>query len=276
MDGTIPGRGLGGGLGEHSPAGAGRGRTFRAAQSPRDAAGRRCVEQYRLSLRHRAGGALRRLPAAAASPQGVAAVAGRGLRRFAAGAGRGQNPGHLLLRLRVGLFLGAVRPGDPQRVARPRVDEARHSGRVLHQDRCGVPRRHDPFQRRDEIGGLRTRAGLPRGGRRVVLRLPVLAPHEGRRAFGDDSCERALDLRRLGFDHRGARGRRRRPETFVYRFAGADRRRADDLPHAVAGEPARVPPGPCRPCSLPKWPRRSPGRGSAARSTPRRASPRRA
>ena len=131
----------------------------------------------------------------------------------------------------------SVRPGDPQRVARPRVDEARHSGRVLHQDRRGVPRRHDPFQRRDEIGGLRTRAGLPRGGRRVVFRLPLLAPHEGRRAFGDDSCERALDLRRLGFDHRGARGRRRRPETFVYRFAGADRRRADDLPHAVAGEP---------------------------------------
>ena len=122
-------------------------------------------------------------------------------------------------------------------MARPRVDEARHSGRVLHQDRRGVPRRHDPFQRRDEIGGLRTRAGLPRGGRRVVLRLPLLAPHEGRRAFGDDSCERTLDLRRLGFDHRGTRGRRRRPETFVHRFAGADRRRADDLPHAVAGEP---------------------------------------
>ena len=28
----------------------------------------------------------------------------------------------------VGLLLGAVRSGDPQRVARPRVDEARHSG----------------------------------------------------------------------------------------------------------------------------------------------------
>ena len=166
--------------------------------------------QYRLPVRHRAGGALCRLSVAAASPQGVAAVAGRRFRRLAAGAGRGQDPGGVVLRLRIGLLFGAVRPPDPQRVACPRVDETCHSGRVLHQDRRGVPRRHDPLQRRDEVGRLRSRAGLSRGGCRVVLRLLVLAPHEGRPAFGDDPFERRLDLRCLGFDHRRARGGRRR------------------------------------------------------------------
>lgn len=96
--------------------------------------------------------------------------------------------------------------------------------------------------------------------------------HEGRRAFGDDSCERALDLRRLGFDHRGARGAGGDDrETFVYRFAGADRRRADDLPHAVAGEPD--PAAPVRSRSG------RGGRGAWIGGTdrpPRRVSPRRA
>ena len=46
----------------------------------------------------------------------------------------------------------------------------------------------------------------------------------------------ALDLRRRRPRITAARVvGRRRPETFVHRFAGADRRRADDLPHAVAG-----------------------------------------
>ena len=128
MDGTIPGRGLGGGLGEHSPAGAGRGSTFRAAQSPRDAAGRRCVEQYRLSLRHRAGGALCRVPDAAATAQGAACVARGRLRRLVAGADRRQDPLRVVLRLRIGILFGALRVTDPQRVACSRVAETRDPG----------------------------------------------------------------------------------------------------------------------------------------------------
>ena len=234
MDGTIPGRGLGGGLGEHTPAGACGDRTRGASQSSRDTARRRRMEQYRLPLRRRAGGALRRVPAAAPPAQGIAAVARGGFRRLPAGADRSQDSRRLLLRLRIGLLLGALRPADPQCVAGPGVDETRDSGRILHQDRRRMSRSHDSFQRRDEIGRLRSGAGLSGGRRRVVFRLLGVAPHEGRRAYGDDPFERRLDLRRLGVYHGGPRGGRRRPETLLHRFAGADRRGADDLPDAVA------------------------------------------
>ena len=169
MDGTIPGRGLGGGLGEHTPAGACGDRTRGASQSSRDTARRRRMEQYRLPLRRRAGGALRRVPAAAPPAQGIAAVARGGFRRLPAGADRSQDSRRLLLRLRIGLLLGALRPADPQCVAGPGVDETRDSGRILHQDRRRMSRSHDSFQRRDEIGRLRSGAGLSGGRRRVVF-----------------------------------------------------------------------------------------------------------
>ena len=68
-----------------------------------------------------------------------------------------------------------------------------------------MPRCHDSLQRRDEIGGLRTRAGLPRGGRRVVLRLLGVAPHEGRRKthaqdLNHYHSDHDVDLLVIGFD----------------------------------------------------------------------------
>ena len=123
--------------------------------------------------------AARRVSSVAPPAQGPAAVARGGFRRLPAGADRGQDSRRLLLRLRVGFLLGALRSGDPQRVAGPGVDETRDSGRILHQDRRRMSRCHDPFQRRDEVGRLRSGAGLSGGRRRVVLRLLGVAPHEG-------------------------------------------------------------------------------------------------
>ena len=68
------------------------------------------------------------MPDAAATAQGAACVARGRLRRLVAGADRRQDPLRVVLRLRIGILLGALRVADPQRVACSRVAETRDPG----------------------------------------------------------------------------------------------------------------------------------------------------
>ena len=230
-------RGLGGRHREHSASLAGRlclrsaGRRSLGALYALHSRG---LGQHRRVVRHSSGDTLRRKQVAGTSAQRPSGVVRGGLRRGAAGAVGGQDRYDQVLRFRGRLLLGHIRPYHPQLLPYTRVVEAGDSGRVLHQDRRGVPRRDDSVPRRDEVGQRRSGAGVDRGLHSVVLRLFHCAQVEGRPCDGDDAFERRVDMRRVGLYHGCACCRYRRPQVVVYSLGRSDHRRADDLSYAVA------------------------------------------
>ena len=140
----------------------------------------RSMDKYRRTVRHSNCHTLHRQPSALASFARIARVVRGDIRHCVVGAVDCQNPSHQGFRFRGCIFLGDSRPYRPQLLPHSGLAETCHSGRVLHQNRCGMSRCNHSVPRCDAFGQHGSVAGNHRGYNRLADRILHRTPHEGR------------------------------------------------------------------------------------------------